>query len=49
MNNIIPCELCTLPAEYTIQATEIAGEPFDGTIKYYCNEHYIETVKELEA
>lgn len=47
MTKIIPCTVCNKPAEYSIQATEVAGQPFDGTVKYYCAEDYAEAVKAL--
>jgi len=49
VKKIIPCEACVKPAEYSIQATEIAGKPFNGTIKYYCDEHYTEACRELNS
>lgn len=49
MTKVIHCELCEKVAEYTIQATEVAGVEHEGTLRYYCEEHFNETVKELEA
>lgn len=45
MNKIIPCELCDLPAEYTIQATEVAGIEYKGKVIYYCEKHFNNTVR----
>ena len=42
MTKLIPCELCNKIAEYTIQ-------PDGGSITYWCNKHYHDTIKELEG
>lgn len=42
MAKLIICEMCDMPATYTIQ-------PDGGSISYWCDKHFKQTVKEIKS